>query len=107
MDGNGPRPERGRKHLRAVRHGRVTVESTGTSSGRFNWFEGIPDPPFPSLPPTGVAYTVGSFPATAPAYDRIGMAFFTVNGALTDGPDVFSGLFDTGLVLSSRVRRRS
>jgi hypothetical protein len=47
------------------------------------------------LPATGAAYTVGSTTATAPARYRIAQVFFDVNGAITDGADVFSGLFNT------------
>jgi hypothetical protein len=49
-----------------------------------------------NLPATGVAYTVGTFTATAPASYRVAQAFFTVNagGAWTDGADVFSGEFN-------------
>jgi hypothetical protein len=69
------------------------VESAGPPAGRINSFEsgailGV-------LPPNGVAYTVGTFSATAPARYRIGQAYFTTNGATTDGADVFSGLFNT------------
>jgi hypothetical protein len=69
-----------------------TVESeTGGPAGRVNNFDSAG---FTALPATGVAYTVGTFTATAPASYRVGQVFFTVNpGALTDGPDVFSGAF--------------
>jgi len=49
------------------------------------------------LPATGAAYTVGSTTATAPARYRIGQVFFTVNSASTDGFDIFSGTFNTGI----------
>jgi len=69
-----------------------TVESGGPPTGRINSFEsgaliGV-------LPANGVAYTVGTVTATAPASYRIGQAFFTSNGAVFDGADVFSGYFN-------------
>jgi len=70
----------------------TTVESPALPSGRINSYEagaviGV-------LPRNGVAYSVGTFTATAPTSYRIGQAFFTSNGALTDGADVFSGFFN-------------
>jgi len=69
-----------------------TIESPALPSGRINSYEsgalvGV-------LPANGVAYSVGTFTATAPASYRIGQAFFTSNGAVTDGADIFSGLFN-------------
>jgi len=69
-----------------------TTESGGGTAGRINSYEsgslvGV-------LPATGVAYTVGTVTATAPGSYRIGQAFFTSNGALADGADVFSGYFN-------------
>jgi len=45
------------------------------------------------LPMNGAVYTVGTGSALAPARYRVGQAFFSANGALTDGADIFSGLF--------------
>jgi hypothetical protein len=45
------------------------------------------------LPRTGTTYSVGTFVGTAPTRYRVGQAFFTVNAAVTDGADVFAGLF--------------
>ena len=69
-----------------------TRESSGALAGRINSYEssviiGV-------LPANGVTYTVGTFTATAPARYRVGQAFFTTNGAVTDGADVFSGQFN-------------
>jgi hypothetical protein len=69
-----------------------TTESPNPSSGRINSYEagaliGV-------LPANGAAYSVGTFTATAPGSYRIGQAFFTSNGALDDGADVFSGYFN-------------
>ena len=70
-----------------------TVESTGSVAGRINSFDSA-SAGFTVLPRTGLAYSVGTFTATAPASYRVGQAFFTVNaGAFTDGADVFSGEF--------------
>ena len=69
-----------------------TVESTLAVAGRINSYEsgGIVG----VLPANGVAYTVGTSTGTAPARYRVAQAFFTTNGATTDGADVFSGLFN-------------
>jgi PEP-CTERM motif len=75
--------------------GLTTLESTGSTAGRINSFESATDAPFNGvLPANGAAYSVGSFTATAPARYRVGQAFFTTNGAITDGADVFAGLFN-------------
>jgi hypothetical protein len=70
-----------------------TVESTGASAGRINNFNSVG---FAFLPANGVAYTVGTFTATAPARYRVGQVFFNVNrlALSNDGPDVFSGAFN-------------
>jgi hypothetical protein len=70
-----------------------TVESTGAVAGRINSFESLG---FAVLPANGVAYTVGTFTATAPARYRVAQVFFTANfGApFPDGADVFSGAFN-------------
>jgi hypothetical protein len=70
-----------------------TLDSTGANAGRINAFESLG---FQPLPPTGLAYSVGTFSATAPASYRVGQAFFTVNAgaAFTDGADVFAGSFN-------------
>jgi len=78
--------------------GLTSLESSGASLGRINNYEsaslGL------NLPATGVAYSylVGTvtFTATAPARYLVGAAFFTVNGAVSDGADVFSGYFAIG-----------
>jgi hypothetical protein len=72
------------------------VESSGATAGRINNFESLTGTSLLSLPINGAVYTVGTFSALAPASYRIGQAFFTVNGAITDGDDVFSGLFNAG-----------
>jgi hypothetical protein len=71
-----------------------TVESSGAVAGRVNSYEsGTVAATF--LPRTGLAYSVGSYTATAPTSYRVATAFFAVNaGALTDGDDVFSGAFN-------------
>jgi hypothetical protein len=71
----------------------ATPDSSAGVTGRLNLFEsgslGIP------LRENGVAYTVGTVTATAPARYRVGQVFFVVNaGVATDGDDVFSGLFN-------------
>jgi hypothetical protein len=72
--------------------GVTTLESTGSAAGRINSFESATN--YGPLPANGAAYSVGTFTATAPARYRVGQAFFTTNGAVTDGADVFSGLFN-------------
>ena len=72
--------------------GVTTIESSGATVGRINSYEsaaivGV-------LPANGVPYTVGTSTGMAPARYRIGQAYFTTNGAITDGVDVFSGLFN-------------
>jgi len=69
------------------------VESSGATAGRINSYESYAI--FGVLPANGVAYTVGSSTATAPARYRVGQAFFTANGAIADGPDIFSGFFNS------------
>ena len=69
-----------------------TVESNGVVGGRINSYDaavliGV-------LPANNAAYSVGTFTATAPGSYRIGQAFFTSNGALLDGADVFVGYFN-------------
>jgi hypothetical protein len=74
----------------------ATPESTtGDLSGRFNSIESATIDYSAPLPINGAAYTVGSTTATAPARYRVAQVFFSVNGAITDGADVFSGLFHT------------
>jgi hypothetical protein len=71
-----------------------SVESTGSVSGRMNSFDSG-TVLSTNLPPTGVAYTVGTFTATAPARYRVAQAFFTVNaGAAIDGADLVVGEFN-------------
>jgi hypothetical protein len=78
-----------------------TFESLGASAGRINSYDSG-TVATSNLPATGVAYTVGTFTATAPASYRIGQAFFTVNaGAFVDGADVFSGSFNGGFDVST------
>ena len=72
--------------------GVTTLDSTVANAGRINSFEssalaGV-------LPANGAAYSIGTHTATAPASYRVGQAFFTVNGALTDGADIFAGFFN-------------
>jgi hypothetical protein len=70
------------------------LESSGAVAGRINSFESG-SVLSTNLPATGVAYTVGTFTATAPASYRVAQAFFVVNpGAAIDGADVFSGEFN-------------
>jgi hypothetical protein len=77
----------------ALSTGVTTLDSTGANAGRANSFEsaalaGV-------LPANGVAYSVGTHTATAPARYRIGQVFFTATGAVTsDGADIFSGAFN-------------
>jgi hypothetical protein len=80
-----------------------SVESgTVSPTGRMNSFESG-TVLSTGLPATGVAYTVGTFTATAPARYRVAQAFFTValNAAWTDGADVFSGSFNGLFDISS------
>jgi len=72
--------------------GVTTHESTTAITGRINSFESAS---FGRLPANGAAYSVGTYSATAPARYRIGQAFFTSNGAATDGADIFAGFFNT------------
>jgi len=72
-----------------------TIESTGATAGRINTYEsgsltGV-------LPRTGQAYSNGTFTLTAPGTYRVGQAFFIANGAVTDGADIFAGIFNTGV----------
>jgi hypothetical protein len=77
-----------------------TVESTGLVGGRINSWESASVTTV--LPANGVAYSVGTFSATAPARYRVGQAFFTVtSGVLTDGDDIFSGSFNGILDVTS------
>jgi hypothetical protein len=72
------------------------TESSGATAGRLNSYEsgsvsGV-------LPRNGFEYFVGTVSiGTAPGTYRIGFAQFIVNGAITDGDDIFSGLFNTGV----------
>jgi len=70
----------------------TTESTTGGSAGRMNSWDtaGLGQ----NLPANGVAYTVGTSTATAPARYRLAQAFLTTNGALTDGADIFSGVFN-------------
>jgi hypothetical protein len=73
--------------------GVTSHESPGAgSTGRVNSYDSGFDVIL-KLPRTGATYSVGTFTGTAPARYRIGQAFFTVNGAATDGADFFAGLF--------------
>jgi hypothetical protein len=74
--------------------GVTTLESGGPPAGRINSFESATIVSSKPLPANGAAYTVGTFTATAPARYRVGQAFFSVNGAVTDGADIFSGAFN-------------
>jgi hypothetical protein len=74
--------------------GLTTTDSSGALAGRINSFESSVLIPGAFLPRNGAEYTVGTFTATAPARYRVAQAFFTTNGAVTDGADVFSGLFN-------------
>ena len=78
-------------------HGSIpaTPDSSAGAAGRFNTIESALIDPTAVLPANGAAYTVGSTTATAPARYRVAQVFFVVNGAITDGADVFSGLFHT------------
>lgn len=73
----------------------ATPDSSVGVAGRLNTFESVNLTAV--LPVNGAAYTVGTITATAPGRYRVGQAFFVVNGAVTAGPDVFSGLFNTGV----------
>jgi hypothetical protein len=84
--------------------GVATLESSGATAGRINSFESfINTVTDENLPANGAAYSIGTFTATAPARYRIGQAYFTVNGAVTDGADIFSGLFTLPGVIDSFV----
>jgi hypothetical protein len=71
------------------------VESTGVLAGRVNTYES--GALGPGLPANGLLYSVGTASATAPATYRVGFVTFVINGALTDGADIFSGAFNTGV----------
>jgi hypothetical protein len=81
----------------ALSTGVSTLDSTGAVAGRINSYESasLGQP----LPRNSAAYSVGTFTATAPARYRVGQAFFTVNGALTDGADIFAGQFNLPTIL--------
>jgi hypothetical protein len=75
--------------------GLTTTESTGGNTGRINNFEsaGL----LQNLPANGLAYSVGTFTATAPVRYRVGQAFFVVNAGANDGTgNIFSGIFAPG-----------
>jgi len=74
----------------------VSPESSLGVAGRIDTFDSLTTSGL-VLPQSGLAYTVGTVTATAPARYRVGQVFFSVNVALTDGVDVFSGLFNTGV----------
>jgi len=74
----------------------IAPESSLGVAGRINTFDSSGATAL-ALPATGMAYTVGTVTATAPARYRVAQVFFSVNVALTDGFDVFSGLFNTGV----------
>jgi hypothetical protein len=70
------------------------LDSTESVAGRINSFESgsVLER---NLHATGVAYTVGTFTATAPASYRVAQAFFVLNsGIVNDGADIFSGEFN-------------
>jgi hypothetical protein len=77
-----------------------TRESTGLVAGRLNSFDSATL--YTPLPRTGLAYTVGTFTATAPARYRVGQVFFTVNAGfvISDGADIFAGAFNAGFDVS-------
>jgi hypothetical protein len=76
-----------------VSTGVTTLDSTGANAGRVNSFESFVA--VGGLPANGTAYSVGTFGSgTVPARYRVGQAFFSVNGAVTDGADIFSGAFN-------------
>jgi hypothetical protein len=80
-----------------------TVESSGAIAGRLNSYDSG-TVLSTNLPRTGLAYTVGTFTATAPASYRVGQAFFTVNASgVTDGADIFSGSFNGGFDVSANI----
>jgi hypothetical protein len=72
--------------------GVTTNESSGAAAGRINSYESAAN--VGVLPANGATYTVGTSTGTAPARYRVGQAFFTTNGAITDGADIFSGQFN-------------
>jgi hypothetical protein len=63
------------------------------ATGRINSYDSGFDVALYLPASTGAAYSVGTFTGTAPTRYRVGQAFFTVNAAVTDGADVFAGLF--------------
>jgi len=68
------------------------IESVlGGPAGRIALFESVNITQ--TLPMNGAVYTIGTGSNTAPARYRVGQAFFVANGAITDGADIFSGLF--------------
>jgi len=72
----------------------AAIESgTGGPAGRLNTFES--GALIRTLPVNGAAYSVGTTVATAPDIYRVGQIFFVVNGAVSDGADVFTGLFNS------------
>jgi len=72
----------------------AAIESgTGGPAGRLNTFES--GALIGTLPVNGAAYSVGTTVATAPDIYRVGQIFFVVNDAVTDGADVFTGLFNS------------
>jgi hypothetical protein len=86
----------------ALSTGVSTLDSTGANAGRANSFEsaGITG----VLPASGVAYSVGTNTATAPARYRVGQAFFTVTAsAASDGADIFSGAFNLPGIIDTFV----
>jgi hypothetical protein len=85
----------------ALSTGVTTLDSTGGNAGRINSYEsaalaGV-------LPANNAAYSIGTNTATAPTRYRVGQAFFTVNGATSDGADIFSGAFNLPGILDSFV----
>lgn len=79
-----------------------TLDSTGGNAGRINSYESAAQAG--SLPANGLAYSVGTHTATAPAWYRVGQAFFTVTAAAaSDGTDIFSGAFNLPGILDSFV----
>jgi len=73
----------------------VNQESTVAVVGKVNSIEsaGLTA----NLPASGALYSVGTTSILAPARYRVAQVFFTVGAtALSDGADIFSGLFTTG-----------
>jgi hypothetical protein len=86
----------------ALSTGVTTADSPGPGGpGRINSYESATLTN--RLPATGLAYSVGTFTATAPARYRVGQAFFTVNSVSADGADIFSGAFNLPGILDSYV----